>query len=168
MLELMLLRHAKSDWDADYDRDRDRPLNQRGVGAARAIGEYLTRVDRVPDMALTSPAVRAHTTVQLAAEAGQWTTPIRVLPELYFGGPSDLLDAVRHAPAVQRLMVVSHEPTISSTVSQLIGGGSVRVPTAALVEFRLIYGDWGDLTWGSCELEAVTLSRTLVELGFGT
>lgn len=168
MLELMLLRHAKSDWDAQYNSDKDRPLNGRGVRSARAVGEFLQQVDGVPDLVLSSPAVRARTTVELAAEAGSWPTPIRIVPSLYSGGPGDLLEAVRLAPAAVRLLVVGHEPTMSTTVSRLIGGGSFRVPTAALIEFRLAYMDWGSVTWGSGDLLSFTRSRTLLAAGYGS
>ena len=167
MLELMLLRHAKSDWDAAFDLDRDRPLNDRGVQSARAVGAFLSKIDRVPDLALSSPAVRARTTVEIAAEAGSWPSPIRLIPQLYSGGPGDLLDAVRSAPNVGRLLIVGHEPTISTTVSRLIGGGSVRVPTAALIEFRLAFLNWSNVEWGSGDLTSIMRARSLVKAGYG-
>ena len=167
MLDLILLRHAKSDWDADYDRDRDRPLSRRGIQSARAVGEFLAKAGRIPDIALTSPAVRAHHTLELAVVGGQWATDIEVVPELYSGGPGELLEAVKSVDGVTRVLVVSHEPTISSTVSRLLGGGSFRVPTAALVEFTLAHHDWSGIRWGSGELSSFTLARTLLKMGYG-
>lgn len=167
MLELMLLRHAKSDWDADFVHDRDRPLNGRGERSARAVGAHLARIGRIPDLVFTSPAVRAATTVQLAAEAGQWATPIRVVDALYSGGPGDLLEVVRSAVGVERLLVAGHQPTMSTTVSRFIGGGSIRVPTAALVAISFRIPEWAHAGWGRGELQSVTLSRDLLAAGLG-
>src|SRR5438874_4156978 len=50
---LVLLRHAKSDWDADYGGDdRHRPLSKRGVGAARTMGRLLSSSGNVPTEAI--------------------------------------------------------------------------------------------------------------------
>ncbi len=167
MLELMLLRHAKSDWDAQYSLDRDRPLNGRGIRSARAVGDYVAQSGSIPDLALTSPAVRARTTLELAAEAGQWSTSVQVVPEIYSGGPAELLEAVRGVTDAERVLVVGHEPILSTTVSGLVGGGSFRVPTAALVEFRLHIPGWEYLRWGAAELVSFSRSRSLLKAGFG-
>jgi phosphohistidine phosphatase SixA len=45
MLTLLLMRHAKSDWDANYNLDHDRPLNGRGERSARLMGRVLTGLD---------------------------------------------------------------------------------------------------------------------------
>ena len=163
----MLLRHAKSDWDARFSHDRDRPLNGRGEEAARAVGDFLTRIDAVPELGLTSPAVRANSTLELAASFGGWSTPLRAVPELYSSSPGDLLGVVNGVTDVSRLLVVGHEPTLSATVSRLVGGGSFRVPTAALVLLRIAHDEWSSVSWGSAEIHSLWLARTLVKAGFG-
>ncbi|MDH3462867.1 MAG: histidine phosphatase family protein, partial [Acidimicrobiia bacterium] len=37
MLQLILMRHGKSDWDASYGADHDRPLAERGVRSAELM-----------------------------------------------------------------------------------------------------------------------------------
>ena len=91
----MLLRHAKSDWKADYVYDRERPLNKRGIRSARAVGRFVTDYGLVPDLILTSPALRAATTADLAVSAGEWNTDIVVVPELYGADPAGLLHLIR-------------------------------------------------------------------------
>ena len=56
MLSLALLRHAKSSWDNSDLDDFDRPLNERGRGAARVMGEALKELHFVPQLILCSPA----------------------------------------------------------------------------------------------------------------
>jgi phosphohistidine phosphatase len=152
---LILLRHAKSDWDADYGDDRERPLARRGRKAAKRMGRFLVDAGQVPDAAVTSPAVRAADTLRVAMQAGGWTCPVRTAPALYGGGVSGLLAEIRQEPAATGvLLAVGHEPTWSDAVAALIGGGRVRVPTAALARIDFEVERWSDvqpvtgvLTW---------------------
>jgi phosphohistidine phosphatase len=53
---------------------------------------------------------------------------------------------------VDRLLIAGHEPTWSSLVTWLIGGGTVRMPTAAVACLDLPHGDWIDLAPATCDL----------------
>ena len=64
MFELMLMRHAKSDWHS-HTADIDRPLNDRGAGDAMRMGAYLKQMDLVPDRMLVSTAQRTQETASL-------------------------------------------------------------------------------------------------------
>ena len=91
MRRLILMRHAKSDWDAPFGSDHDRPLSKRGVRAATAMGIVLARSKLVPDHAISSSAVRARTTLDLARESGDWSTTVEVTDELYGTSPAGAL-----------------------------------------------------------------------------
>lgn len=60
--ELLLLRHAKSDWDSDVASDFERPLAKRGKNDAPKVGSWLYREGLVPDHVVSSPATRARQT----------------------------------------------------------------------------------------------------------
>ena len=157
MKRLILLRHGKSDWDADYGADRERPLNQRGTRAAAVIGRLLTESGEAPDRILSSPAVRAHTTATLAREAGNWSAPVEIRDGLYGASPGEVLSLVsRDGGDADRLMVVGHEPTTSQTVAVLTGG-RVRVATATAV--GLDVGSWDLLEPGAATVAYVLPPR---------
>jgi len=138
MPELLLFRHGKSDWNAEFGHDRDRPLSPRGRRAATAMGSVLTRMDKRPDLILTSPATRARTTAELAAEAGGWNAPIEEIEDFYGAGPGAVFSVVAGtSPEVGRLMIVGHEPTWSHAAALLIGGGSIRVVTGAVTAIEV-------------------------------
>jgi phosphohistidine phosphatase len=142
MPKLILLRHGKSDWTGDED-DALRPLAPRGVRAAQQMGEFLTRIEHVPDAIITSPAERAFQTVRLAMDAGRWSCPVREADALYGGRAGDLIAELRREPpSVRLLLAVGHEPTWSASVAELIGGGNVSMPTAAMACI-----DLGDTGW---------------------
>jgi phosphohistidine phosphatase len=167
MPALILLRHGKSDWRADYGGDdRARPLARRGRKAARTIGRFLARAGQVPDVALTSPALRAEQTLRLAMAAGDWTCPARSAEALYGGGVARLLSEIHKEPAATGvLLAVGHEPTWSEAVGLLVGGGRLRLPTGALARIELEVDRWEDVGPGSGVLAWSVAPRLLGRLG---
>lgn len=139
---LLLFRHGKSDWNAPVGGDHERPLNNRGVRAAKTMGQVLADTERVPDHAITSSAVRARTTLELAHDAGGWPTTLEVEPALYDSSPGAVLEVVaRASPDVDSLMLVGHEPTWSTLVS-LLTGEEIAVKTATVVGIDLDVDRW--------------------------
>ena len=61
---LILLRHAKSDWDSGVPGDFDRPLALRGRKDAPRMGKWMKRNGIIPDLILCSPALRARETLE--------------------------------------------------------------------------------------------------------
>ncbi|MEB3313574.1 MAG: histidine phosphatase family protein [Cyanobacteriota bacterium] len=151
--QLIFFRHGKSDWQVASGLDRDRPLAPRGVAAAQAMGRLLTTLGSQPDYAVTSPAVRAHSTLELAKQAGHWSCGVEVSQDLYEASPDQVLGVIQgQGDRHQRLLLVGHQPTWSDTISWLIGGGQVEVPTAALVCLDLHTSDWCQVTPGQATL----------------
>ena len=148
---LILFRHGKSDWDADYPGgDAARPLAHRGRKAAKRMGKFLARAGQAPDAAITSPAVRAEDTLRLAMEGGGWSCPVRIAAPLYDGGVSGLLAEVRDEPASTGvLLAVGHEPTWSEAVSAFMGGGEVDLPTAAMARIDFDGDCWDEVGPGT-------------------
>jgi phosphohistidine phosphatase len=155
VLELLIMRHAKSDWGVGPADDRERPLAKRGVKAARRMGRFMTAVGAAPEIVLSSPAVRARTTAEAAAQAGHWKADVEIVPAFYGGVWADVVDGVLGAASsAERILVVGHEPTWSNLVSVLTGGGNVAMPTAALACVDVIGTSWsrlgpncGELRW---------------------
>lgn len=167
MKRVFLLRHGKSDWQGDFGSDRERPLAPRGRKAAASVGRFLTAVGEVPDRILTSPAVRARHTVELAMESGAWDRRLEVVDDLYGGGVEAVLGALRRQPApAESVLVAGHEPTWSMTTSRLIGGGQLIVPTACLVAVDLQVPSWPDVEEGKGELRWMLPPRLLKKAGF--
>ena len=165
MKTLLLLRHGKSSWEAGPVPDRDRPLAPRGVKAARRMGRFLAHGGPAPDRILCSPAVRTAETLRHAAGAGVWRAPADLVPELYGASPGDVLACLRTVdPHVDTLLVVGHEPACSETVSALVGGASVRFPTAALACLRLDAPGWDAVGPGRGELLWLVIPRLLARL----
>lgn len=145
MSSVIFLRHAKSDWDAGATDDLDRPLADRGRRAAAAVGRFLAEANHVPSLVLCSPAVRARETLDLAIAAGGWTCPTETAGELYYGTVDDIISLAcqRRVPAI---MLVGHEPTLSTALEDLTGA-DLRMPTGALARVNLNPDNSGLLEW---------------------
>ena len=138
------MRHAKSDWDADYSADHERPLNDRGVRSARLMGRLIAGLDLTPDHVMSSTAVRASTTAALASESGKWETNIALESGFYGSGPESVLDIAADAPDVEKLMLVGHQPTWGMLVNRLTGAVA-DMKTASVAAIVFMIDDWDDI-----------------------
>lgn len=142
MKRLMILRHAKSDWNAGASSDHARPLNRRGTDAAMTMGRLLTRIGEVPDLIYTSSALRARETAMLAADAGDWDVETVELDELYGTSARAALAIAAKAPdTVERLMLVGHQPTWGNLIHN-VTGASVAMKTATVAGIELHMDLW--------------------------
>jgi phosphohistidine phosphatase len=168
MPSLIMFRHAKSDWHADYGGDdRLRPLSRRGQKAAKRMGRFLARSGQLPERAITSPAVRAEQTLLLAMEAGEWDCPVRSRPTLY-SDVDALFDELRHEPdETGVLLVVGHEPTWSEAAGLLTGGSQLDLPTASMLRINFDVDRWAEIGVGTGRLAWLVTPRLLGEGNFG-
>jgi phosphohistidine phosphatase len=116
----------------------------------------------VPDLVLSSTAVRARSTAELVAEAAGFDGETVELDALYLAPPSKIAAVVvEHAGEAGRVLVVAHNPGIESFV-EAASGRSEAMPTAALAHFRLPIDDWQDFVLDrSAELRDLWRPREL-------
>jgi len=125
--QLVLIRHSKA---AEGAVDRDRPLADRGITEAPALGRWLADRGIAPDRVVVSPARRARQTWELAAaELDAPAEPV-LDRRVYNNTIEDLLDVLRHTPAdVTTLAIVGHNPSIQElavTLDDGRGDGAAR------------------------------------------
>jgi len=150
MPELLLLRHAKSDWKDRRLDDFDRPLAPRGRQAAPLMARYLSDQGLQPDLVLCSSARRARETLDLVLTALASAPEISYLKTLYLAPPSRLLAALRRqSPECGRILLIGHNPglhhlalalardpagRLAGTAAQAL---AEKFPTAALARFQV-------------------------------
>lgn len=131
------------------------------------MGRFLAALDQIPDRVVSSTAVRARNTVELAIEAGEWNRRPELESSFYDGDPESLLQWLRKLDAAtDNLLLTGHEPTWSLLAEGLIGGGNIRFPTAALARIDLHVERWGEVEFGVGELIWLQLPRTLKKLNW--
>jgi len=119
--ELLILRHAKSDWNAKHTIDRDRPLNKRGRRDAQLMGDWMVQQKRMPDIVLCSLATRATSTLEyVLAEIGADDITVDYQESLYIAELTTLLEIISKIPeSTQRLLIVGHNPGLKELVTYL-------------------------------------------------
>jgi len=148
MKTLLILRHAKSSWKDEELDDHERPLNKRGLNDAPRMGEVIKEHDLVPEYILSSSAVRAHLTAELAAEQCGYEGEIGGGRELYSFASADYLDALEKVDdGYSRVMVVGHNPGLEE-LAEWLTGVYTSLPTATLAVLRLDIEHWSELEEG--------------------
>jgi phosphohistidine phosphatase len=145
MKTLLVLRHAKSSWDDPALGDHERPLNKRGRRDAPRMGELVREYGLIPDVVISSDAVRARLTAEAVAEAARYAGEILLDPRLYLAWPDDILSLLQQVrEKAETVMIVGHNPGLEKLVEQLTGEWQ-DLPTAALAQIGLPIDQWRDL-----------------------
>lgn len=165
MRYLLLLRHGKSAWDNPDLADHNRPLAPRGRKAAKMIGRFLAGKKLLPDLILTSTALRAQQTAEQVALSLPPTTSLRALKSLYPGAPSRMAAVLARVPAETRtVLMIGHEPGLPNFARRLAQTGKGKhlrrlqraYPTAGLCLL-----DWQAEDWAA-PLDAAATLRAFI------
>jgi phosphohistidine phosphatase len=163
--ELILWRHAKSDWSDDALADHERPLSERGRRNAKKMAAWIEEQNLQPDLILCSSAKRTQQTLKRLCK--ECDTRIEIIEELYMADvPVLLKHLAQAAPDAHRVMVLAHNPGLEDLVEYLQGETVTRspdvklFPTAALAQF-IMPADWSQLEKGDGKLVAITRPKDL-------
>jgi phosphohistidine phosphatase len=163
--QLVVIRHAKA---GEAPLDIERPLTERGLRDAAAIGDWLRDQVIAPDHAVVSPARRAMQT-WLGAAAQLEHAPEAVIDERVYENTMDLLlDIVAEtAEGVRSLVLVGHNPAFAALAYELddgVGDAQARremhdrFPTSAVAVFD-VAGPWAAVAEGAGTLSAFAAPR---------
>lgn len=144
MKTLTLVRHAKSSWSNTNLSDRKRPLNKRGERDAPIMGKRILEHGIRPSLIVSSPATRAWTTAKIVAQ--EISYPLEFLQRegsLYLASLDEILDVIMaQDDEFNSLMVVGHNPGMTSVANFLSPGLTHNLPTAGVVSVQIEKEDW--------------------------
>ncbi|MCP4001298.1 MAG: histidine phosphatase family protein [Gammaproteobacteria bacterium] len=142
--QLILLRHAKSDWPDTNIRDFDRPLSKRGINDATCMGKLLHDKGICPNLIISSDATRAFTTATLLAQQFSYPTEqINTNHALYLAPPDTLLDAISNISSNhENVLLVAHNPGITELANHLTEIHIDNLPTCGVFIAKTILPDW--------------------------
>lgn len=165
--ELLIMRHAKSDWNTGIAKDFDRPLNKRGNASAPKMGQWLREQNLTPDWLISSPAMRTRQTASLVcAQLGIESEKVYWEQRIYEASLPDLLGILAECPDVANcILMIGHNPGMELLLLHLCPNVPAQtdgklMPTAALARIRLP-NDWSYLRAGCGELLALQKPREL-------
>lgn len=147
MKTLFLIRHAKSDWENTNLLDIERHLNVRGYSNANMMSKILKEKSMMPDLIISSPAIRAMTTALIFARNLNYNSNnILIKQELYDSSVKDYLTVVSNIDnQFQSVMLFAHNPTISSFADALTKALAMEMPTCAIVGITFDADNWNDI-----------------------
>jgi phosphohistidine phosphatase len=154
MKKIILIRHAKSDWDNPSLSDYDRPLAARGLEDAPKMAALLKnraiRVDRI----LSSTAKRAKQTTEITAEVlGIPENHIQWDRSLYHASADHLLAVIQAQPTqLQTLILVGHNPGLTELIIDL-GVNLDNLPTGGQFAFTVLSDEWKELSAANCSFD---------------
>ncbi len=153
MKNLLIMRHAKSDWGNNLP-DIERPLNNRGKKAAPLMADYLKKVKKKPDIILSSPANRALSTALIMKETLGLDKDIKIVKAFYFGYMDELIDVIKNIDNnYDTVLIVGHNPVWEDLVSDLSGNIDFIMPTAAIASIIFETDDWQKILEVKSKLE---------------
>jgi phosphohistidine phosphatase len=152
MKKLLLIRHAKAVHDVGYD-DFERPLTPSGIRDAELMAGRLQKKSIVPQLLVSSPAIRALATADIFSEFLSLGKP-RQDDRIYEAGRVLLLDLINgFDDRYDFIGLTGHNPTIEQLTQYLVGK-QVNFPTCAVALIGFDFGSWqqvssetGDLEW---------------------
>ncbi len=146
MKTLILVRHAKSSWDAVGMDDFDRPLNERGKTDGPVMAKRLKDKKIEINVLISSPAKRAHKTAKyFAAEFDFGKKEIQLIDKLYGASVAAFLEVVtaindKHKTAI----IFSHNPGITEFANTLTCVHIDNMPTCGIFALQANTGKWAD------------------------
>lgn len=118
------MRHAKSAWDTDADSDFERPLAKRGRRDRLTMTGWLVEHELVPDLVVSSSAVRTRMTVAPIIE--RCGVEAVFDDDLYGASGRSWLDTLvglfadsTRADALRRVLICGHNPGLDDLVAAL-------------------------------------------------
>ena len=115
MKRLFLIRHAKSDWGNPLLLDMQRPLNERGHADAPRMASHLKSMGFIPDLIVSSPAVRARTTAEYFAKTmGIPALSIDFQSDIYEANESNIMHIIHELPeSASTVFLFGHNPSMT-------------------------------------------------------
>jgi phosphohistidine phosphatase len=161
---LLLLRHAKSDYPQGV-ADHERPLAPRGEREAGLAGDWLRAHAPAVDAVLCSTATRTRQTLART----RIDAPVNFVDRLYDATSGAVIEEInRVEPDVETLLVIGHEPAMSSAALGLATADgsnttaaeriSTKFPTSAIAVLRTGQ-PWDQLTLSGAALVGFHVPR---------
>lgn len=143
MKNLILVRHAKSSWEAPL-HDKDRPLTRKGMKAAHMVSSHIS--DFIPKSYVmwSSTAERASETALIFAQNISY--PIESIDykdELYTFDENKLEKVIKSCNnGIESVILFGHNEAITNFVNKFGDAFITNVPTAGFVSLQFDTDDW--------------------------
>lgn len=169
---LIIMRHAKSDWNGENISDFDRPLNQRGLKDAPRMASWFARhletANLTVDLLISSPALRARQTSDEIIESLKLPDDSIIYDKrMYLASTAVLLEIIRETDDSRKtIMLVGHNPGLENLSQKLskkqlpLDPDGSLMTTANIIHLQL-NESWVDIRQQQAEFVALMRPRQL-------
>jgi phosphohistidine phosphatase len=163
MKTLYLVRHGKSSWENMQYQDYERPLIEKGIKRTRKIAGFLSDKNVLPDMIISSHAVRAIETAKLiAAKLNYPIDRIKIDENLYFLGQQAMENILLGLDDnLNEVMLVGHNPDMTNFVNLFVSKKIDYLPTTGVVCVRFDSTHWNEVFLAPREIPFVITPKAL-------
>ena len=148
MKSLICFRHGKSDWSADYESDHNRPISKRGIKTSARMGKYLSQINQQPELVISSTALRARDTAEIAIRSGKWGSKLILEEKIYESTVQTLLSIIKQQnDRYTNICIVGHEPSLSQLIEKCDDFELPKFPTAAMARIDFDSTKWNDINY---------------------
>lgn len=153
MKYIILMRHAKSDWNDPSLTDHQRTLNKRGNTDAPLMAQRIKSYGILPELMLVSDATRTRETWQHIAEPLS-NVQTQFDADLYLASPSTIIQKLKKLDnMIDNVLLLAHNPGITDVFYDLAGIRIDNVPTAGVGCIKLHTDQFSEIE--TCEKELV-------------
>ena len=144
---LYLLRHAQSADKQIGQADKERALTAKGSAESNAVGNFLKEKSLIPDLIITSSAVRAKTTAEVVARILSYKSDRLILrDDLYRAYDSIFSQIVQDInDDINRVMIVGHNPTITLFLDHIRQQVNEELLPSELVVLKFGFSSWKEV-----------------------
>lgn len=160
---IYIVRHAKSSWDNFGLSDHNRPLLPVGIKKTKRISEYLKKNKVLPDLLISSSAVRAYETATLIAkDIGYELDAIVKEKNLYHAGVNEIYNELSSIDdSVNSVMIFGHNPTLTYFVNNFVVPEIDNLPTSGVCCIEFKTGRWELISNAKFKVKFLTFPRML-------
>jgi len=153
MKRIYILRHGKA--EESYDKaDFERELIDKGERKTKKIAKYLSTKNLSIDLVLVSLAARTQQTADIIREDLSISKKkIQLEKALYLASLNSILEVIYAIPDhIENIILVGHNPGVSSLATYLSGEEVDWMPTSAVAAIELKVKKWHDIPGAKSKL----------------
>jgi phosphohistidine phosphatase len=118
---IYLVRHAKSDWTAEFRLDHERPISERGRKNAKSLRSFLKERGIRIDLAYVSDAVRTVETLEILNKNREILRNVEVTHLLYEANLGIFYNLITSTEDTHNsILFLGHNPELEELANQLI------------------------------------------------
>lgn len=170
-MDVYILRHGKAGRHLPGGNDSSRALTEKGKEEIDGIAEWMASLEISFDIIATSPLARASETGAIIAAGLGHEKNIETWPSLSIGGdPVTICQKITEEAAMSSLLLVGHEPTLSSLIGLIISGNEsagILLAKGGLARLRDVRDGMngrdipgGELQWLLTPRQVLSMKRT--------